>query len=436
MAVAARSPFNVLELTESIDWTITSGYPGSASTLLRGPNSAAIPGPGEWKLVSFLTKMYVSNTDIEGRNTTAELLALKSGDTITFIDSEDPNNSVTYLLGADTSAFPTYVDFPVVSIDSLGPGGDVPFGVISYVDQIIDPVNYIVRKSSFEQFVPEQLGVNISPFATDRFVHLPILPSPTTFTDLMFGWDVTVQIDDGVNVSSYTCYDGWEEFLPGTVGLSTTDLVRSVSPAGHQTVTIASQNIDNVRWITNTNNNVVHANPDMAKFAYTIPVLPPDLILGPNDRTLKIQGRTDSNTIVWEIDYTIECSWGRVMTIGFINRFGVWEYFDCLGRPVFGTAAHRNVYTSYSNGIDRNYNVNGNRSLTVNTGWVNQNFDSVYEDLLLSEAIIMNEGTQEDTVRLILQQDAITYKDNYNEKVINYTIPFMTAGKVIEIVQQ
>lgn len=436
MAVAARKPFNVLETTESIDWTITSGYPGEASTLTRGTNGASNPVAGSWKLAGFLTKLSVSNVDLEGRDTTAELLALTNGDTIKFIDADVPDNSVTYLIGADPEAFSTFVSFPVVSIQSLGPGGDVPFGVISYIDQIIDPVDYIIRKSSFDFGVPEPLGINISPFATDRFVHLPILPPPTTFTDLMFGWEVIVQIDDGVTVSSYDCNDGWEEFLPGTVGLSTLDLVRSVSPAGRQTVTIASQNIENVRWITNTNSNVVRNNPDMSKFAYTIPVLPPDLILGDNDKTLKIQGRGPGNVIVWELDYTIECSWGRVITIGFINRFGVWEYFDCLGRPVFGTNAHRNKYTSYSNGIDRNYNVNGNRELMVNTGWVNQNFDSVYEDLLLSEAIIMNEGTQEDTVRLILQQDQITYKDNYNEKVINYTIPFMTAGKVIEIVQQ
>jgi hypothetical protein len=435
MAIAARKPFNVLETTTSIDWTIISGYPASASTLIRGTNGAASPGTGEWKLAGFLTKLAVSNIDAEGRDITADLLKLKVGDTIKFVDSSDATVSVKYLLGANPEAFSTFVSFPVVSIDSLGAGGDVPFGALSYIDQIIDPVGYVIQKSSFEFGVPEPLGINISPFATDRFVHLPILPTPITFADLIFGWEVEVAIDDGVNVSSYLCHDGWEEFQAGMVGLSTLDLVRNVSPAGNQTVTIATQSIDNVIWITNTNNNVVHANPDITQFAHTIPVLPPDLVLGPNDRTLKIQGRNAGNQVLWEIDYTIQCSWGRVITIGFINRFGVWEYFDCLGRPIFGTDAERAVYTSYSTGIDRNYNVNGNRSMTVNTGWVDQNFDSIYEDLLLSEAIIMNEGNEEDTIRLILQPTQVVYKDNHNEKIINYTIPFMTAGKVIPIVQ-
>jgi hypothetical protein len=299
-----------------------------------------------------------------------------------------------------------------------------------------DPVDYVIQKSSFEVGVPEDLITDISGFARDRFVHLPIIPTPTTFTLPNTGEVVNVAIDNTITTSNYTFYDGWERYLAGAVGLSTTDLVRTVSPSGNQYITIASQSIDNVLWITNTNNNVIHANPDPAEFSYAIPVLPPDLILTSADKTLKIQGRNGSNQVLWELDYMIECSWGRVITIGFINRFGVWEYFDCLGRPSFGTMATDTKYVSYSSGIERSFNRNGNRMLTINTGWVNQNFDSVLEDLLLSEAIVMHEGNAEDTVRLILQQDQVNYQDNHFDKVINYTIAFTTAGKVIEIVQQ
>lgn len=296
-------------------------------------------------------------------------------------------------------------------------------------------VKYRIQQTSFQPTVQEDLGVNISPFATDRFVHSPKEDIPTAIENPVTGEQVDISIDRGVLPNEFICWDGWEQYEEGTLALSTTDLIRAVSLKGYQYVTGKLQNISSIEWSTDTGKVVVLNNNNQASEASSVfPVVLPALNVDSSDKVITIKGRDVSNTALWTLTYRIECGWEEVYTIGFINRFGVWEFFDGLGRAQLGVKTHNEKYVSYGNGLGQKYLANGNRTMLLNTGWVGENFDSVLEDLLMSEHVVLYTGKNSTSTRLIVQDTDKVFKDDRVDKVINYQITFETAGKVIPIV--
>ena len=69
--------------------------------------------------------------------------------------------------------------------------------------------------------------------------------------------------------------------------------------------------------------------------------------------------------------------------------------------------------------------VNSTETLTLNTGWVAQNYDEVIRQLLLSERVIIyDNGTK---IAANPQRGGVTYQKEVNEKNINYTLSFDIA---------
>lgn len=142
------------------------------------------------------------------------------------------------------------------------------------------------------------------------------------------------------------------------------------------------------------------------------------------------------NNVVQETYYFIpqcECRYEPV-TIDFINRWGAWQ------REFFYKASTENVemennkyklnpvpFPSYSTsqGQYKNFNTNGKRVIKANTGWVNENYKQVIEELLLSETIRLN------GLPTILKTKSIDKFKNINQKTINYTMEFEMAYDII-----
>ena len=69
--------------------------------------------------------------------------------------------------------------------------------------------------------------------------------------------------------------------------------------------------------------------------------------------------------------------------------------------------------------------VNSTETLTLNTGWVEQSYDEVIRQLLLSERVIIyDNGTM---IATNPQRGGVTYQKEINEKTINYTLSFDIA---------
>lgn len=128
-----------------------------------------------------------------------------------------------------------------------------------------------------------------------------------------------------------------------------------------------------------------------------------------------------------------ECRYD-VVTVDFVNRWGGWQ------REFFYKASTESVEMTnnkfkanpvpfpYYNILQPQYkvfNTNAKRTYKLNTGWVNENYKQVMEEMLLSEVIRVN------GLPANLKTTSIEKFKSINTKTINYTMEFEMAYDVI-----
>jgi hypothetical protein len=128
-----------------------------------------------------------------------------------------------------------------------------------------------------------------------------------------------------------------------------------------------------------------------------------------------------------------ECKYD-VVTVDFINRLGGWQ------REFFYKVSTENVemennkfktnpvpFPRYNTAQPQyqTFNTNAKRIIKANTGWVNENYKQVIEELLLSEVIRLNRSPA------VLRTKSIEKFKSINTKTINYQIEFEMAYDVI-----
>jgi len=73
----------------------------------------------------------------------------------------------------------------------------------------------------------------------------------------------------------------------------------------------------------------------------------------------------------------------------------------------------------------KNYNVTGQRDITLNTGYIKEKHNKVMQQLILSELVWVDDKP------VNIKTNDITYQTRVNDKLINYTISFDYANNVI-----
>ena len=76
----------------------------------------------------------------------------------------------------------------------------------------------------------------------------------------------------------------------------------------------------------------------------------------------------------------------------------------------------------------RNFDVNSRETITVNTGWVDENYDDVIRELLMSEKVSLLYDGQEFTANPT--DGGVEYLKEINAKMINYTLTFEIAWNI------
>jgi hypothetical protein len=110
----------------------------------------------------------------------------------------------------------------------------------------------------------------------------------------------------------------------------------------------------------------------------------------------------------------------------FINRFGGWQYltfFKANLQSIETTNKEFQLLPSNVNynalqGQKRTFNQQGKRKVKCNTGWVNENYFDLIQDLLLSEVVLL------DGKPAIVKSQSAEYKTHLKDKNINYEIDF------------
>ncbi len=95
----------------------------------------------------------------------------------------------------------------------------------------------------------------------------------------------------------------------------------------------------------------------------------------------------------------------------------------------------RNQYDSYSisSHVNREFNVIGNESISLSSGYLSEEYNEVFKQLLLSEKVWITNVT--DTAVQVLPLNvitsSITYKTSLNDRLVEYTIEFNNSYDTI-----
>jgi len=79
-----------------------------------------------------------------------------------------------------------------------------------------------------------------------------------------------------------------------------------------------------------------------------------------------------------------------------------------------------------SNHVNRNFNVIGNESVTLSSGFLSEEYNEVFKQMMLSEKVWVTNilETGEQVLPINVKTSDITYKTSLNNKLVEYTIEF------------
>lgn len=214
-------------------------------------------------------------------------------------------------------------------------------------------------------------------------------------------------------------------------------------------------------------NNIIipiTSSQESTECVYTFPISPnePDWPLDsdPNNignfEVFLVSGSTNydgSNKIGNALHFDLECTKKYPnVRIKWKNRFGQWDYFNfnlvsretfnterSRYQPQIGTWASRTLtYNDYDSAI-QNYITDSTLKLSVNTDYVNEDYNEIFKQLMVSDEIywVYEEGSElnntEKLKPLAIDNTSFNLKTNVVDKLIQYQFTF-TQGQGYKLI--
>lgn len=163
-----------------------------------------------------------------------------------------------------------------------------------------------------------------------------------------------------------------------------------------------------------------------------------------NSSTIQIYD-TDDATLVKTINVINICEPKFTpYKVTFVNKYGAYQdlYFFKKSVESFDVTDEMYKMNTISNatatynkyeGQKQRYNSNASKSITLNTGFINEDSNSTIEELFLSENVWIRQGS--DTLPIIPKSKSLTFKTQLNDNLANYTIRFEFAFNKINNVR-
>ena len=148
---------------------------------------------------------------------------------------------------------------------------------------------------------------------------------------------------------------------------------------------------------------------------------------------IKTIGPIDSIQATFYFIPQCECRYTPI-SVEFVNRWGSWQTEFFYKASTESVEMTNNQFKSnpvpfpnynLTQPQYKTFNTNGKRTFKVNTGWVNENYKQVIEEMLLSEMIRV------DGLPANLKTKSIEKFKSINTKTINYTMEFEMAYDII-----
>jgi len=123
-----------------------------------------------------------------------------------------------------------------------------------------------------------------------------------------------------------------------------------------------------------------------------------------------------------------------VQILWFLNKFGGWNHFAFFKASYNSIDIKNSDYAlmqkeveyDYRRGQTKPFNINGNQSIKVNTGWVTEDYFEWIQDMMLSDTILLNPETP-----VTIKTTSMQKKTELKDKNINYTLEFDFVNKLI-----
>jgi len=212
------------------------------------------------------------------------------------------------------------------------------------------------------------------------------------------------------------------------------DLANPLSTHGAGMITLSNQEARHAKY-KNLVTGSIHTEPltVIRPFTNIYRVFPANYAEG---NKVEILDSTFNTIAEYTFRPVLECRYKPVI-IDFINRFGAWQ------REFFYKASFNNistksdvynilpsVYPNYAidEGQRREFNNNGTKTIKVNTDYVDENYSTVIQEILLSERILV------DYLPAQLKTRDVGKLKKVNTKLINYSLEFEYTFDIINSV--
>ena len=122
--------------------------------------------------------------------------------------------------------------------------------------------------------------------------------------------------------------------------------------------------------------------------------------------------------------------------VQFVNKYGVSDYISFFKKSTeqgsfsqdqYQKSIYADAYTdvNYVNGKYQSFNINSRNTLTLNTGFVDESYGEIMEEILMSEKVAILEDNE--WIAIQPNRGTIYYQKSVNDKTINYTMSFTYA---------
>ena len=228
--------------------------------------------------------------------------------------------------------------------------------------------------------------------------------------------NVYVLIDE----ETFVCFDGYTSFLAGANQFDNSECV-------------ALFNQDIKKYVKNFNSIYVNVflgvgnyDVDNGSIVETFIVSEPKLYKIPiSSNNIFVNKDGIGNLYLIKSEEICEAKYTPIVC-SFINRFGGWEFltfFKANQKSIDVKSSTFNLmpeswdYDTFI-GSNKQFNFNGTRKIVCNTGWVDENYSELIQDLLVSQVVLL------DNIPVLCKSTSSEEKTQLKDKNINYTINF------------
>jgi len=239
----------------------------------------------------------------------------------------------------------------------------------------------------------------------------------------------------GTSNTDYLAFDGYAYFTDGTNAELSRTLLQSntdiyLENGERVQVPVYTDEVTSVQFynggVLHTTETITSSTNSNAQIKYAGSSLATDEI-----RVISSAGTETIN--VYQID---ECRY-TPYRVTFVNKFGALQnlyFFKKSIENINTTTENYKANTFNQNTLDydiqshqyKQFQKAGRESITMNTGYVSEEYNEVMKQLLLSEQVWMTKtiDTRPTILPVNVKTQSLQYKTSVNDKLINYTIDF------------